>query len=126
MSKERKARVADAIRDTLVEMIAREVKDPRVAAAGVLSITNVELNADLSVANIWVSIYGDDRKAERGLDGLRAAAGFLRGPLGRKIRLGRPPELRFFRDTGIPFGMDLANLVRDDEARARASGRVAA
>ena len=121
MSKERKARVAEAIRDTLAEMIAREVKDPRVSAAGVVSITHVEMNKDLSVANVWVSIYGDDRAAEKAVHGLQAAAGFLRGPLGRKLRLQRPPELRFQRDTGLAFGVELAKIVReDDEKRKKA------
>lgn len=122
----RKARVADAIRDTLSEMIAREVKDPRVAAAGVVSITRVEMNVDLSVANVWVSVYSDDKVADRAIDGLRAAAGFLRGPLGRKLRLMRPPELRFQRDTGLAFGLELTNIVREDEAKARAAAAAAA
>src|SRR4051794_30771113 len=104
----RKARVAEAIRDTLSEMIAREVKDPRVTGAGVVSITQVEMNVDLSVANVYVSVYGEDKAAERAVAGLKAAAGFLRGPLGRKLRLQRPPELRFHRDRGIVFGMELA------------------
>ena len=106
----RKARVADAIRDTLAEMIAREVKDPRVTAAGVVSITSVEMNVDLSVATVRVSIFsspdgsrggGDDKVADKALEGLKAAAGYLRGPLARKLRLARPPELRFTRDTGL-------------------------
>jgi ribosome-binding factor A len=117
----RKARVADAIRDTLSEMIAREVKDPRVSAAGVVSITRVEMNVDLSVANVWVSVYGEDKVADRAIDGLKAAAGFLRGPLGRKLRLMRPPELRFQRDTGLAFGLELTRIVREDEAKARAA-----
>jgi ribosome-binding factor A len=119
----RKARVAEAIRDTLSEMIAREVKDPRVTAAGVVSITHVELNADLSVATIYASVYGDDAVAERALAGLRGAAGFLRGPVARRLGLARPPELRFRRDTGMAFGLELAQIVRDDEERARAAGR---
>ena len=134
MSSARKAKVAEAIRDTLSQMIAREVKDPRVAAAGVVSITQVEMNADLSVANIYVSIFprspdgsrgGDEKVANGAIAGLKSSAGFLRGPLARALRLARPPELRFHRDTGLAFGMELTNIVRDDEARARAAGRVA-
>lgn len=117
MSGSRKARVAEAIRDNLSEMIAREVKDPRVTAAGVVSVTHVDVNADLSVATVYVSVYGDERAADRAIEGLRGAAGFLRGPLGRRLRLVRPPELRFMRDTGIAFGMELAKIVREDEAR---------
>jgi len=115
--------VGDAIRDALSEMIRREVKDPRVSAAGVVTITRVEMNVDLSVAMIYVSIFGEERAAERAIAGLTAAAGFLRGPLARRLRLGRPPELRFVRDTGLAYGMALTELVRDDERRARAAGR---
>lgn len=118
----RKARVAEAIRDNLSEMIAREVKDPRVTAAGLVSITHVELNADLSVATVYVSIYGDDATAEKAVAGLRGAAGFLRGPLARRLRLARPPELRFQRDTGLAFGMELSKIVREDEEKRKAAG----
>ena len=119
MTKDRKARVAEAIRDTLAEMIAREVKDPRVAAAGVVSITQVEMNKDLSVANVWVSIYGDDKVADKAIEGLQSSAGFLRGPLGRRLQLQRPPELRFQRDTGLAFGLELSQIVRDDAAKRK-------
>jgi ribosome-binding factor A len=118
----RKARVGDAIRDTLAEMIAREVKDPRVTAAGVVSITSVEMNVDLSVATVRVSVYGgDDKVADKALEGLKAAAGYLRGPLARKLRLARPPELRFTRDTGLAFALEISRIVREDEERAKAA-----
>lgn len=140
MSMDRKTRVAQALRDALSEMIAREVKDPRVARAGVVSVTHVDLNADLSVATVYVSIVpvaaaragrasaasgglDDEAAAQRALEGLRSSSGFLRGPLGRRLRLVRPPELRFLRDNGTSFGMELSRIVRDDEARARAAGR---
>lgn len=119
MASNRKARVGEAMREALSEMIAREVKDPRVSAAGVVSVTQVELNADLSVANVYVSIYGDEAAAGRAIDGLRGAAGFLRGPLARRLRLARPPELRFHRDTGLAFGMELSKIVREDEEKRR-------
>jgi ribosome-binding factor A len=128
VSKDRKARVADAIRDTLSEMIAREVKDPRVTAAGVVSITHVEMNADLSVATVRVSVFsgpskdspgGDDKVADKAIAGLQAAAGFLRGPVARRLKLARPPELRFVRDTGLAFGLELAKIVREDEEKRK-------
>lgn len=119
MSKDRKARVAQAIRDTLSEMIAREVKDPRVSAGGVVSITHVEMNADLSVAMVRVSVYGEDKVADKAIEGLKAAAGFLRGPLGRRLKLQRPPELRFVRDTELAFGMKLTEIVRDDDKKRK-------
>jgi ribosome-binding factor A len=120
----RKARVEQGLRDTLAEMIAREVKDPRVKAAGLVSVTRVECNVDLSVARVYVSIYGADAVADKAVAGLAAAAGFLRGPAGRALGLAHPPELRFLRDVTPEVSLQLAEIVRDDEERARAAGRV--
>jgi ribosome-binding factor A len=121
----RKAKVEQALRDTLAEMIPREVKDPRVRAAGLVSVTRVECNVDLSVARVYVSVYGGkDDAIQAAVTGLQAAAGFLRGPTGRALNLRHPPELRFYRDQTAQVGLDLAAIVREDEAKAREAGRL--
>ena len=123
MNAQRKSRVEHALRDTLTEMIAAEVKDPRVRNATLLTLTRVEVNVDMSVANVYVSVVGSDASADAAVAGLVKAAGFLRGPVGRRLHLQRPPELRFVRDISIDIGAQLAAIVRDDEDRARAAGR---
>lgn len=120
---QRKHRVEHGLRDVLTEMIARDVKDPRVRAATLITVTRVELNVDLAVANVYVSIVGDDATADGALAGLVKAAGFLRGPVARKLSLQRAPELRFLADPSLDMNEKLAAIVRDDEDRARASGR---
>jgi ribosome-binding factor A len=136
----RKIKVEQALRDVLAEMIARDVKDPRVSAAGMVSVTRVECNVDLSVANVYISVFAagparvrrgkpvapdapEDTVATRALAGLVGAAGFLRGPAARKINLARPPELRFHLDPSVVVGMNLREIILDDEARAAAAGR---
>ena len=120
----RKERVESAIREQLADLIAREVKDPRVQAAGVLGVSKVECNKDLSVAQVWISIYSDDAKvAEKALAGLRAAAGFLRGPLGRRLQIHHPPALRFEHDVTAVMAQKLRDIVKEDEAKARESPR---
>ncbi|HSR99799.1 MAG TPA: 30S ribosome-binding factor RbfA [Kofleriaceae bacterium] len=118
---QRKQRVEHGLRDVLTEMIAREVRDPRVRAATLLTVARVELNVDLSVAMVYVSIVGGDPAAV--LAGLAKAAGFLRGPVGRKLNLQHAPELRFVDDPSIDMSEKLAAIVREDEERARAAGR---
>ena len=120
---QRKQRVEHGLRDVLTEMIARDVKDPRVRAATLVTVTKVELNVDLSVATVYVSIIGDDATADGVIAGLAKAAGFLRGPVGRKLNLQHAPELRFVADASIDMSEKLAAIIRDDEARARAAGR---
>ena len=122
----RKDRVESALREELATIIAREVKDPRVTAAGLIGVTRVECTQDLSVARVYVSIYADDAVAKKALAGLAASAGFLRGPVGRRLNLQRPPELRFVRDESAELNIRLASILREDEDKARAAGRGAA
>jgi ribosome-binding factor A len=115
----RKARVEDGLRVELAALIAREVRDSRVKGKGLVGVTRVELNADLSVARVYVSVYGQD--PDKAIEGLRAAAGFLRGPAGRRLNLSRPPELRFFHDQTAEVGLQLREIVQADERKARAA-----
>jgi ribosome-binding factor A len=118
----RRVRIERAIRTNLTEMLEREVKDPRVHAAGLVTIQLVELNRDLSVARVYVS-FSLEQAVDQAMAGLRAAAGYLRGPLGRRLRLARPPELRFVHDTSPEFAARLSDIVREDRERAQAAGR---
>lgn len=121
----RRDRVSQSMRMLLVEMIEREVKDPRVHAAGLVSINLVELNRDMSVARVYVSFLGGDERAqavEQALRGLQAASGFLRGPLARRMGIARAPELRFLRDTRAEFGQHIREILQEDEARSSAQG----
>jgi ribosome-binding factor A len=120
---QRKQRIEHGLRDVLTELIAREVRDPRVRAATLITVTRVELNVDLSVATVYVSIIGGDDAAAGALAGLAKAAGFLRGPAARELHLQHAPELRFRGDASIDMSEKLAAIVRDDEDRARAAGR---
>lgn len=117
---QRKARVEHALREVLTRLVADEVRDPRVKAATLLTITKVELNVDLTVARVYVSIIGDEDAV---IEGLQKAAGFLRGPAGRELRLQKAPELRFVHDVGVDMSEKLAAIVREDEEKARAAGR---
>lgn len=119
----RRDRVQHAMREALTEAIAADVRDPRVHAPTMLTVTKVELNVDLAVANIYVSIVGEDAVVDAALDGLKKAAGFLRGPIGRRLGLQHAPELRFMLDASIDMSEKLARIVKEDEERARAAGR---
>lgn len=124
---QRKAKVEHALRDVLAELVRREVRDPRVAKAGLLSISKVELNVDLSVANVYVSIIGPGgisaEKAEAAVAALGRAARFLRGPAGRELNLAHPPELRFLLDRSAEMQERIRDVLREDLAKARAAGR---
>src|SRR5690606_16391384 len=105
----------------LSQLLAREVKDPRIQAA-LPAVGAVQLNRDLSVAEIGVSFLIDDKRVIDGaMQALGSVAGFLRGPLARRLNLPHAPELRFHHDQSQALGMRLHAIVREDEARRRAA-----
>jgi ribosome-binding factor A len=113
----RRIRVAQALRDRLSEMLtAGEIHDPRVQRAGLIGVNHVELNRDMSAARVWVSFIIDDEAViTQAMAGLEAAAGFLRGPLGRRMNLKRAPQIRFVHDRSPEFLQRLAQIREEDE-----------
>jgi len=118
MTSDRPRRVAEAIKAELADLIAREVKDPRVKS-GLVAVSHVEVNRDLSVAEVGVSILvGDPRGV---IAGLEKAAGFLRGPLARRLKLRISPELRFHHDQSQEMASRIHAIVREDEEKRKDS-----
>jgi ribosome-binding factor A len=112
---ERSVRVAEQIHNELAQMIAREVKDPRI---GMVTLTTVDITPDYAYATIHFTVLPDDEATvARSLEGLRRSAGFMRSQLGRRVRIHTTPELRFVHDTSVGRGVNLSRLI--DEANAR-------
>lgn len=110
----RSLRVADQIQKDLAELIAMEVKDPRV---GMVTLTEVQLTPDYAHAKIFFTTLIDDPAAvQNTLQGLKKAAGFLRAQLGRRLHIHTLPELHFVHDTSTSRGAALSKLI--DEANA--------
>jgi ribosome-binding factor A len=95
VSKMRAQRIADRIREDLSELLVREVSDPRLMG---VSVTDVTVDRELSVANVYVSAVEGTERMEEILDGMRHASGFLRSELARRIDLRTFPQLRFHWD----------------------------
>lgn len=94
MSK-RIARLNEQLKRELSELIRTQVRDPRV---GIVTITGVDVAGDLGSAKIYVRDLGGAEELASTLEGLEAAAPFLRTKLGRSLRVRRIPELRFRED----------------------------
>lgn len=92
VSKLRAQRIADRIREELSEMMVREVSDPRLTG---VSITDVTVDRELTLANIYVSAVEGSERADDILAGFNHASGYLRSELARRIDLRIIPQLRF-------------------------------
>lgn len=112
----RAKRIAQQIQQTLMELIRRELRDPRL---GMVTITEVRVASDLGSAKVYFSVLG--AQPQQAQEILQAASPLLRGPLGRALGIRHSPELRFVQDELIEKGAQLSALinkaVKDDVAR---------
>ena len=103
---------ARVIQRDLTELIARELKDPRV---GMISLTDVELTPDYAHAKVFFTTLNSEHLDEI-QRGLKRASGFLRRELGRRIHIHTLPELHFVYDSSLERGSSLSQLI--DQANA--------
>jgi len=107
-------RIGEQVRGELARLLRDEVSDPRV---GMLSLTRVEVAADLSTAAVfWSPLGPEPADVEQVAEGLASAAGFLRRRLARELSLRRTPELRFRHDPSLELGAETLALLRELEA----------
>jgi ribosome-binding factor A len=103
----RPQKLGDQIQREVSELLARELRDPRV---GMVTITAVDVSPDLSHAKVFFTTLDKEKLAET-LDGLKRAAGFLRSQLARRLKLYTTPELRFVYDESVERGDRLSRLI---------------
>src|SRR5689334_10618753 len=92
---QRADRVGNLIQRELASLV-RELKDPRVQQATLVTITSVRVSDDLGMARVLVSIIDDDPRGV--LRSIGHAQGFLHRQLGRALAMKKLPELRFYLD----------------------------
>ncbi len=102
----RSFKVADQIQRDLTELIARELKDPRV---GMATIQAVEVTPDYAHAKVYFSVLiGDPQETE---DALNQAAGFLRNGLFKRLHIHTVPTLHFHFDRTTERAADMNALI---------------
>ena len=107
MSK-RLARLNEQLKREISGLIRTQVRDPRV---GLVTITGVEVAADLGSAKVYVREVGGSEQLATTLEGLEAAAPFLRTSLGRVLHVRRIPELRFREDRSYESAMRIEEML---------------
>ncbi len=113
---QRAQRVADQIQRELAGLLRDEVKDPRV---GRITITVVEVSADLSHAKVFFTHLAGREHADEAVQALQHTAGFLRSALSHRLQLYSVPQLHFTYDDSIESGMRLSQLIDDAVAADR-------
>ena len=102
----RSYRVADQIQRDLAELIARELKDPRV---GMVTIQAVDVTPDYAHAQVYFSLLVGDPDATA--LALNQAAGFLRNGLFKRLHIHTVPTLHFHFDRTTERAADMNALI---------------
>jgi ribosome-binding factor A len=106
----RTERINEQLRQEISLLIRAEVRDPRV---GMATITAVETSPELDHARVYITALGDDEGKGEILQGLRSAAPFIRGQLGKRLHMRRIPELHFMIDRKLENAMRIESLLRE-------------
>jgi len=110
MASKRLARLNEQFKRELAELIQTELRDPRV---GLVSVTAVQIASDLGSARVFVRVLGDEAERAESLEGLVAAAPYLRKLLGQILEIRRIPELRFQEDRTLEQARRIEDILAE-------------
>ena len=123
MASKRLARLNEQLKRELAELIQTELRDPRV---GLISVTAVQVASDLGSARVFVRALGGPAERSESLEGLEAAAPYLRKLLGQILQIRRVPELRFQEDRTLEQARRIEDILAEvlpaDETTSTADG----
>jgi ribosome-binding factor A len=113
-------RVAEAIREEIATFLTESAKDPRIV--GFVTVTGVDVTADLRHAKVFVSVMGSDAEKLATFEGLASTASHLRARVGRALRLRAAPEIQFREDESVARAARIESLLADIRSGERNSG----
>jgi ribosome-binding factor A len=102
----RGVRVAEQIQKDLAQLIARELRDPRL---GFVTLTDVELTPDYAYATVYFSVLTGS--AESTEEALNDSAGYLRNLIFKRMHIHTVPTLRFKHDQSVERGAEMAQII---------------
>ena len=108
----RTERVGNVIQRELSQYILREINDPRL---GFLTISRVETTQDLGLANVAVSVMGDEESRRETLEALNEFAPRMRSHIAKRLHTRTVPKLVFTLDRNLDHGFRIDSLLRDIE-----------
>jgi ribosome-binding factor A len=114
----RTEKVASLVKHELGTIISREFSGGEL---GFSTVTEVKMTADLKIAKVYVSIYGQPDVKERTLARLENEKAYLRGQLAAHLNLRFTPSLQFYNDDTMDRVQHLESLIKqihhDDQRR---------
>jgi ribosome-binding factor A len=104
----RAERISIKIQQAITELLTRKISDPRIEMA---TISQVKMSADLRLASVYVTAFGDEEKIADTLAGFKKSKGFIKKHIAPQLGLKYMPDLRFFYDDSFDKAAKMDALI---------------
>ena len=112
MSEKNMGRLAQDMKREIIAILSR-LKDPRLTAGGLLTVTRLDVTPDLDVAKVYVSVLGNPDGPAPVIQALNHSAGHVRTELSRKMHIRKAPRLIFVEDDGAAYAAHINELLKE-------------
>lgn len=106
----RPERLAETLREEIIEIVGFELEDPRVMG---VTVTDVVVSDNKRDANIFVLIEGDEKQINEALSALQHATTYIRRQITYNLNLHHAPQLHFLRDTVEEKASRIEEILQD-------------
>ena len=103
-------RLCSLIKSRVAEVLMRDMKDPRL---GFVTITDVELDRELSVCKVYWSVLGETKDRIKNDRALKHASKFIQHEVAEILPTRNVPELRFVFDESIEGAIRVQKLIEE-------------
>lgn len=120
MSVKRTTRLNSNLKRVISEVIRTEVRNPKVSV--LLTVTQVEVTADLHQAKVFISVIGTDQEKKNTLKALNSAAGFIAKNASKLVIMRHFPSLTFKLDETVDKQMRIEEVIKQIHEKASPTG----
>ncbi|OHB64675.1 MAG: ribosome-binding factor A [Planctomycetes bacterium RBG_13_50_24] len=110
MATRRQEKVARIVKEAVSNAIAHHLNDPRIS--GFVSVTRVEMTADLRNANVYLSVFGSDEAGQnKAFTAITHAKSRIQSLLASQVQSKFCPVLHFYKDEKFKKTLEILNLI---------------
>ncbi len=110
MATRRQEKVARIVKEAVSDAIAHHLNDPRIS--GFVSVTRVDMTADLRNANVYISVFGSDEAGQsKAFAAITHAKSRIQSLLASQVRSKFCPVLHFYKDEKFKKTLEILNLI---------------
>lgn len=105
----RAERISVKIQAAITELLTKKMQDPRIEMA---TVSHVKMSSDLRVADVYIAVFGDEKRIKDALQGFKKSKGFIKKSIAPKLGLKYMPDLRFVRDDTFDKAARMDELIK--------------